>query len=125
VVHHAVVQVLAAQVRVAGGRLHLEDALFDGQNAHVERAAAQVEDEHVALALVAGRLAVQPVRNCASHVVSAQPNLAKQATCANGRTCGGGGLVDDAQHVEARDDARVLGGLPLRVVEVRRHSHDG
>ncbi len=39
------VEVVAAEVVVAGGRLDLEDAVADLEHRHVERAAAEVEDE--------------------------------------------------------------------------------
>mmetsp|Transcript_7800 Transcript_7800/g.23887 ORF Transcript_7800/g.23887 Transcript_7800/m.23887 type:complete len:662 (-) Transcript_7800:46-2031(-) len=97
VVHQAVVEVLAAQVGVAVGGLDLEDALLDGEQRHVEGAAAKVEDKNGFVAL---RLKAVGQRR-------------------------GGGLVDDAHHVEARDDAGVLGRLALRVVEVGGHRHHG
>mmetsp|Transcript_25082 Transcript_25082/g.63666 ORF Transcript_25082/g.63666 Transcript_25082/m.63666 type:complete len:685 (+) Transcript_25082:209-2263(+) len=90
-----VVEVLAAQVRVAVGRLHLEDAAGDLEHGHVKGAAAQVVDcNHLVVALL--------------HAV---------------RERGRRRLVDDAQHVQPGDLARVLSGLALRVVEVGGHRH--
>ena len=85
------VPVVATEVVVAVGGLDLDDALADLQQGHVERAAAEVEDEDglLLLALV-------------------------EAVGERGR----GGLVDDAQDVEARDLAGLLGGLALGVLEV-------
>ena len=89
------VEVVAAQVVVTRGGLHLEHAVADLEHRHVERAAAEVEHED---RLVLLGLLVEPVRE----------------RCR-------GGLVDDALYVEAGDLAGVLGGLALVVVEVRGH----
>ena len=85
------VEVVAAEVVVAGGRLDLEHAVADLEHRHVERAAAEVEDEDRLVGLL-----VQPVGQ-------------------RGR----GGLVDDALDVQPGDLAGVLGRLALVVVEVR------
>ena len=93
-VDDALVEVVAAQVRVAVGRLHLELArAFDVvqlEHRDVVRAAAQVEHGDLLVLLL-----VETVGEC-----------------------GGRRLVDDAQDVEAGDLAGVLRRLPLRVVEV-------
>jgi hypothetical protein len=78
-------------VVVTRGRLDLEHAVADLQHRHVERAAAEVEDEDRLVGLL-----VEPVRQRS-----------------------GGRLVDDALDVEAGDAAGVLGRLALVVVEVR------
>ena len=88
-----VVPVVTTEVVVTVGGLHLEDALADLEQGHVERAAAEVEDQdRLVLALV-------------------------EAVGQRGR----GGLVDDPLDVHAGDLAGLLGGLALRVGEVRRH----
>jgi len=84
------VDVVTAQVGVAVGGLHLEDAVAELEDRDVVCAAAQVEDRDLLVLLL-----VQPV--------------------GEGRR---GGLVDDAAHLESRDLAGVLGGLTLGVVEV-------
>ena len=100
--HHPVddglVEVVAAEVVVARGRLDLEHAVAQLEHGHVEGAAAEVEDQDGLI----GAVLVEAV----------------------GERCGCR-LVDDAQDVEAGDLAGVLGGLALCVVEVRRHRDHG
>src|SRR6478609_8055938 len=96
VVHKAVVKVLTTQMGVAGGRLDLEDALLDGEERNIEGATTKIKDENVALAL---NLLVETIGNGSS-----------------------GGLVDDAEDVEAGNETSVLGSLTLGVVEVGRDS---
>ncbi len=95
VVHDPLVPVVAAEVVVATRGFDLDHALGELEQGHVEGAAAEVEDED---GLLLAPL-VQAVRK--------------------GR---GRRLVDDPQDVEAGDLTGLLGRLPLRVVEVRRHS---
>ena len=90
--HQQQVDVVAAEMRVAVGRQHLEDAVLDPQNRDVERAAAEVVDgDEPGVPLVE----------------------------AVGERCRGR-LVDDAEDVEPGDAPGVARGGPLRVVEVRR-----
>jgi hypothetical protein len=89
-VDEALVPVVAAQVRVAVGREHLEDAVADVEDRDVEGTAAKVEDRDLLVLLL-----VEAV--------------------GEGR---GGGLVDDALDLEAGDLAGVLGRLALGIVEV-------
>ena len=91
------VEVVAAEVVVTRGRLDLEDAVADLEHRHVERAAAEVEDEDRLVGLLV------------------------EAVGQRGR----GRLVDDALDVEAGDLAGVLRRLALVVVEVGRDGDDG
>ena len=90
------VDVVAAKVRVAVGREHLEDSLFDAENRDVESAAAEIEHGDIA-----GR-----------HLVEAVGERRR------------GRLVHQAHDVEAGEAARILGGLALAVVEVGGNSDD-
>jgi hypothetical protein len=100
----AVVKVLTSEVSVSGGGLDGEDARVNGQEGNIEGASTEIKDEHGALLLVLATL------------------LGVVKTVGNG---GGGGLVDDAEHVKARDGTGVLGGIALGVVEVSGHGDDG
>merc|ERR1719194_326160 len=93
VLHDTLVEVLASQVPVAVGRHNLEDAVVDREERDIECAATQIVDKDVLL-----RLLVQAVRNGS-----------------------GGRLVDNAEDLHTGDRARILRGLALGVIEVRRH----
>ena len=93
----ALVEVVAAEVRVAVGRLHFDDALADFEDRDVEGAAAEVVDGNRLVLLLVEAVGQRR----------------------------GGRLVDDAHHFETGDAAGFLGRLPLRVVEVGRHGDDG
>ena len=90
------IEVIAAQVRVAARRLDLDHALAEFEDRDVERAAAQVKDENRMLAALVDAVRQRSRRR----------------------------LVDDAQDVETCDLSRILRRLALAVVEVRRHRDD-
>ena len=92
-VHHALVNVVAAQMRVAVGGLHLHHAFADFQDRYIERSAAEVVDRDGFVLFL-----VQTIR---------QRRRRR--------------LVHDAQNLQAGDFSRILGGLALAVIEVRRH----
>ena len=90
------IDVVAAEMRVAVRRQHLEHAVLDLEDRDVERAAAEVVDRNRAAVLL-----VEPVGQRRR-----------------------GRLVDDAQHFEAGEAAGIARGRALRVVEVGRHGDD-
>ncbi len=96
-VDDALVEVLAAEIGVAGSGPHLEDALGELEDRDVEGAAAEVVDGDLAV----GGAAVEAVGQRR-----------------------GGRLVQDAQHLEPGDAPGVLGRLTLRIVEVGRDRDD-
>ena len=96
IIGYAGVEIVAAQPVVARRGQHFDHFVVDVQNGHVEGAAAQiVHHDALGTALV--------------HAVGQRR---------------GGRLIDDAQHVQSGDAARVLGGLPLTVAEIGGHGDD-
>ncbi len=96
-----IVDVVATEVRVAVGGKNLEDIAFGRGNeledGNVEGAAAEIVDGYSATLLFVESIGEG----------------------------GGGGLVDEAENVEAGDFASVLGGLALGVVEIGRNGDYG
>ena len=81
----AMIVVVAAEMRVAVGRLDFEDAVADLENRNVVRAAPEIPNENRLVALLVESVGERCRRR----------------------------LVDDAQNVEARDLTRVLRCLAL------------
>ena len=92
-----IVDVIAAEMRIAIGRLHFKDAVAQLQNGDIESAAAQIVDRNRAFLG-----AIEPVGQRRR-----------------------GRLVHQPQHFKPRHAARIFCRLPLRVVEVRRNSDHG
>ena len=96
-VGNCLIEVIAAQMGVAVGGEHFEDAVLELEDGNVERAAAQVVNGDRALGFL-----LQPVRQRS-----------------------GGWFIDDAQDFEPGDHAGVFGRLPLAVVEICGDGNDG
>jgi hypothetical protein len=76
---------------VSVGSDDLKDSIIDGQERNVEGSATQVEDQNVFLSF----LLVHAIGDGSS-----------------------GRLIDDSHHVESGNNAGVLGGLALSIIEV-------
>ena len=92
----AVVEVVAAEVGVAVGGKHFDDAVADVQDGHIERAAAEVVDHDLLLGFLVNAIGKRRCRR----------------------------LVDDTLDFQTRNLAGVLGRLTLGVVEVSRNGDD-
>ena len=97
VVHDSLVEVVAAQMGVAGSGQNLDDAVADVQDGHIEGAAAKVVNHDLLLGFL-----VEAV---------------SQSGC--------GRLVDDTLDVKTRDLTGVLRRLTLSVGEVRGDGDNG
>jgi hypothetical protein len=87
------VEIVAAEGRIAAGGHHLEHAFRQAQDGNVEGAAAEVEHRVDAL----------------SRIVEAVGDRRR------------GRFIEQAQHIQAGQPRRVLGGLALGIVEIGRH----
>mmetsp|Transcript_121575 Transcript_121575/g.344507 ORF Transcript_121575/g.344507 Transcript_121575/m.344507 type:complete len:175 (-) Transcript_121575:329-853(-) len=96
-VDDAIVKIFAAEVRVTGSRLNFENPILDCQDRHIEGASAHVVNENV---LLTASLLVQPIRN---------------------RSCRR--LINDTQHIHARDGTSVFRRLALGVIEICWNCH--
>ena len=95
-VHQLRVPIVAAEVGVAVGRFDFKNAVADFEHGNVERAAAQIVNRDLLVLLL-----VQTV----------------------GERCRRR-LIDNSQHFETGDLARVFGRVALRVVEISRNGDD-
>src|SRR5690606_27339810 len=91
------VDVVAAQMGIAIGGQHLEDAVVQSKDGDVEGSATQIVDRDDAFVPL-----IESVGQA-----------------------GGGRLVHQTQHFQSGKTACVAGGLALGVVEVGRHGDDG
>ena len=96
VAQHAVVEIVAAERGIAAGGLHFKQAFGKLQNGYVEGTTAEVVHHKGAFGGI-----IQPIGDG-----------------------GGGGLVEQAQHVQPGQTGGVFGGLALSIVKIGRHGDD-
>ena len=96
IIDQHMVEIIAAQVRIAVGRFHFEHAVAQLQDRNIERTAAQVEDSDF-------------------HVIAFFIQTVSQ--------CSGRRLVDDTTHFQSRNLTGLLRGLTLRVGEIGRNGN--
>ena len=94
IIDQHMVEIIAAQVRIAVGRFHFEHAVAQLQDRNIERTAAQVEDGDL-------------------HILAF---LIQTVSQRSGRR-----LVDDTPHLQARDLTGLLRSLTLRIGEIGRN----
>ena len=94
-VDDALIEIVAAELRVAVRRLDVKNSIGDAQQGDVKGASTKVEDQ-------------DPFDGAAIKSVG-------QSCC--------GGLVEDALHRDARQASGVAGGLALRIIEIGGHGH--
>ena len=97
VAEQAMVEVVAAQCAVAAGGFDFKQAFSQLQYGYVECAAAQVVNDKRAF-----RGVIQSVGNC-----------------------GGSGLVEEAQDIQACQTRGIFGGLALGIVKISGYGNDG
>ena len=95
-VDHALVEVITAQMGVARRGFDFEDAFTHFKNRHIKRAATKVEDQHGFTGFFVQAIGQRRCR----------------------------GLVDDAQHIQACNLARISCSGTLGIIEIGRHSND-
>ena len=93
VINQDLIKIITTQVAITVGSQHFENAIADVQNGDVEGSPAQVEHRNSGVGL-----------------------LVEAVGQRRGR-----GLVDDAFDFQPRNFSGILGGLPLRVIEIGRH----
>ena len=89
------VEILAPEMRIAVGRENLEDSFAHVEDRNIECPTAEVE-------------------NCDARILLFPETISQR---------GRGRFIDDSQHLDAGDAARVLGCLPLGIIEVGRHGN--
>ena len=96
-IDQALVDVVAAEMRVSIRGFHFDEAIADAQNRDIKCSAAEVVDGNCFVFFL-----VQAVGKC-----------------------GCGGFIDDAFHIQPGNLSGVFGGLALRVIEIGRDRDDG